>query len=82
MEAKYPILEWRMGYVSPVYQISGVHGWKKCFAPLPRTVYLTLVAPKAHFPSHAAIENGHVRDRPIDRYYLGCVGKWIGLFAT
>ena len=29
-----------MDYASPVSQISGVHGWKKCFAPLPRTVYL------------------------------------------
>ena len=25
-----------------------------------------IIAPKAHFPSHAAIENGHVRDIYID----------------
>ena len=33
-----------------------------------------IVAPKAHFPSHAAIENGHVRDTCMYIPHLGCVG--------
>ena len=34
-----------MGYVSLVSQMPDVHGWKKCFAPLPRTVYLVIRNP-------------------------------------
>ena len=51
--------------------IAPIRGRSHPLSQLQRSVLL--VAPKAHFPSHAAIENGHVRD-VYALPHLGCVG--------
>ena len=38
------------------------------FDTVERILFIIFIAPKAHFPSHAAIENGHARDIPATTY--------------